>query len=39
VLKEEPILVTVLRAGIPFHYGVQRIFSEADSGFIGAQRN
>lgn len=28
-----------MRAGIPFHYGVQRIFSEAESGFIGAKRN
>lgn len=39
VLKEEPILVTVLRAGIPFHSGIQRIFAESESGFIGAKRN
>ncbi len=28
-----------MRAGIPFHSGIQRIFSDAESGFIGAKRN
>lgn len=38
VLKDQPILITILRAGIPFYQGVLNFFSEADSGFIGAFR-
>jgi uracil phosphoribosyltransferase len=38
VLAEQPILLTVLRAGIPFYTGFLRIFDQADSGFIGAMR-
>jgi uracil phosphoribosyltransferase len=37
-LKQEPILITVLRAGLPYWNGFQRIFDEADCGFIGAYR-
>lgn len=39
VLREQPVLVTILRAGIPFHQGFLNIFDAADSGFIGAYRN
>ena len=35
VVDEYPILITVLRAGIPFHQGFLNIFDHADSGFIG----
>jgi uracil phosphoribosyltransferase len=38
VLKENPILLTVLRAGIPFYTGFLRIFDQSDTGFIGARR-
>ncbi len=38
VLSEQPVLITVLRAGIPFFQGFQYFFSEADCGFVGAQR-
>lgn len=37
-LKQQPILVTVLRAGLPYFNGFQRIFDQADCGFIGAYR-
>jgi uracil phosphoribosyltransferase len=39
MLKENPVLITILRAGIPFHQGFLNIFDRADSGFIGAYRN
>lgn len=35
---EQPVIVTVLRAGLPFHSGFLRIFNQADSGFISAFR-
>jgi uracil phosphoribosyltransferase len=38
VLKESPILLTVLRAGIPFYSGFLKIFDQSDTGFIGARR-
>lgn len=37
-LRQEPVLITVLRAGLPYWNGFQRIFENADSGFIGAYR-
>lgn len=39
VLKENPLLVTILRAGVPLLQGFQQIFDAADCGFIGAYRN
>lgn len=39
VLKEQPVLISVLRAGLPFHQGFLNIFDRAESGFIGAFRN
>lgn len=38
LLNEQPVLITILRAGIPFYMGVLSIFDEANSGFIGACR-
>jgi len=38
VLIEHPLLITVLRAGIPFHQGFLNVFDHADCGFIGAWR-
>lgn len=39
VPKEHPLLIAILRAGLPFHQGFLNIFDHADSGFIGAWRN
>lgn len=37
-LNQQPVLITVLRAGLPFFQGFQNIFDQADCGFIGAYR-
>jgi uracil phosphoribosyltransferase len=37
-LTQNPVLVTVLRAGLPYWTGFQRIFESSDCGFIGAYR-
>ena len=39
LLKEYPVLITILRAGIPLHQGFLNVFDQSDSGFIGAYRN
>ncbi len=36
---EDPVLVTILRAGIPLLSGMQRIYPQAAVGFIGAMRD
>lgn len=36
--SDNPVLITVLRAGLPYFIGFQNIFGEADCGFIGAYR-
>lgn len=38
VSSDNPVLITVLRAGLPYFIGFQNIFGEADCGFIGAYR-
>lgn len=38
LIKEFPILISVLRAGIPLHMGLLNFFDHADNGFIGAYR-
>jgi uracil phosphoribosyltransferase len=38
VLKEQPVMITILRAGLPFFQGFVNFFDQADSGFIGAYR-
>lgn len=37
-LREQPVLATILRAGIPLHQGLLNIFDRADSAFITAYR-
>ncbi len=37
-LAAEPVLITILRAGLPYFQGFQNYFDKADSGFIGAYR-
>jgi uracil phosphoribosyltransferase len=38
-LEEFPLLITILRAGIPLLQGFMNIFDQSDCGFIGAYRN
>ncbi len=38
VLKEHPVLATILRAGLPFHQGMLNMFDRADNAFIAAYR-
>lgn len=37
-LAEQPVLLSILRAGIPFYQGFQKFFDKAQAGFIGAYR-
>jgi uracil phosphoribosyltransferase len=39
MLKEQPVLVCVLRAGLPFYQGFLNFFDEAENSFIGAYRS
>lgn len=38
VLQEQPVIATVLRAGLPFHQGFINYFDHADSAFIAGYR-
>jgi uracil phosphoribosyltransferase len=38
VLKEQPVLATILRAGVPLHQGLLNFFDKADNAFISAYR-
>lgn len=38
VLESDPILITILRAGLPYFLGFQNFFDASDCGFIGAYR-
>jgi uracil phosphoribosyltransferase len=38
VLKEQPVLATILRAGLPLHQGMLNYFDQADNAFISAYR-
>src|SRR5687767_3478254 len=37
-LAAQPVLATILRAGLPLHQGILNIFDKADSCFIAAYR-
>lgn len=37
-LKEQPVLATILRAGLPLHQGLLHFFDKADNAFISAFR-
>jgi uracil phosphoribosyltransferase len=39
ILSQNPVLITILRAGLPFHHGFLNVFDQSESGFIGAWRN
>jgi uracil phosphoribosyltransferase len=38
LLNQSPVLITVLRAGLPYFQGFLNYFDRSDSGFIGAYR-
>jgi len=38
LLTEQPVLATILRAGIPMHQGMLNVFDQAECAFIGAYR-
>ncbi len=38
VLEQQPVIGTILRAGIPMHYGILNYFDHADNAFISAYR-
>ena len=38
VMKEQPVLATILRAGLPLHQGLLNYFDKADNAFISAYR-
>lgn len=38
MMEEEPVLLTVLRAGLPFFQGFLDFYDRADCGFVGAYR-
>ena len=37
-LKDQPVLATILRAGLPLHQGLLNFFDRADNAFISAFR-
>ena len=38
VIDKQPVLISIMRAGMPFFEGVQNFLDHADAGFIGAFR-
>lgn len=38
VLKEQPVLITILRAGLAMHSGLMRCYDRAESAFVSAYR-
>ena len=38
VLKEQPVIATILRAGLPLHQGILNYFDKAENAFISAYR-
>ena len=38
MLKEQPVVATILRAGLPLHQGILNFFDRADNAFISAYR-
>lgn len=38
ILRQQPVLATILRAGLPFHQGFANYFDQAENAFAGAYR-
>ncbi|MBU6384062.1 MAG: uracil phosphoribosyltransferase [Verrucomicrobia bacterium] len=39
IVDETPVLVTILRAGLPLHAGIAKVFPNAETGFLAMSRN
>lgn len=39
IVEESPVLITILRAGLPLNAGVQKVFPYSEVGFIAMSRN
>src|SRR5690348_11902521 len=39
VPHEWPVLITILRAGLPLHHGMLNVLDRSDCGYIGAYRS
>lgn len=39
LLSESPVIVSIMRAGLPVHQGMMRFFDKADNGFVSVFRN
>lgn len=39
IAKETPVLITILRAGLPLNAGIQKVFSKANVGFLAMSRD
>lgn len=39
LVSEKPVLITILRAGLPLNAGVQRVFPHSEVGFFAMSRN
>ena len=39
IIKEFPVIVSILRAGIPLHNGFLEVFDKSDNGFVSAFRH
>lgn len=39
LLEEQPVIISIMRAGLPFHQGFLNVFDQADSGFLAAFRH
>lgn len=39
IVAETPVLVTILRAGLPLNAGIHKVFPEAELGFLAMSRN
>ena len=38
VMEQQPVLITIMRAGLPYFAGFQNFFDKAECGFVGAYR-
>jgi len=39
LISDEIVIITIMRAGLPFQEGFMEVFDQADAGFIGAWRD
>lgn len=39
VVEKQPVIVSILRAGLPMHQGLLNMFDKADNGFVAAYRH